>query len=237
MCELLESRRWRFAKTMPDIPHEYVLKDRWEGAVRFERVAAYLKERGRRERWRRWWNHYLYLSGYKYWALPVEDATVLNRQRVDGPSPYDEWAEDYDGMFLAREYLDENWALFKTLDLRGRVLDVGCGTGLAVEWGDIPPERYVGIDPSKGMLQRFAWKHPRYAASLRCCPFEDYWGRGFDTVIALYGVAGWVEGIGRVREMLNPGGRAFLMHADRTGVEVRRLCRGEYRMEVIEADG
>src|SRR5215831_1028577 len=48
----------------------------------------------------------------------------------------------------------------------GRVLDVGCGTGLALRLAEIPPEEYLGFDPSLGMLAVAKRKHPEY--EFRC---------------------------------------------------------------------
>jgi hypothetical protein len=45
----------------------------------------------------------------------------------------------------------------------GRTLDVGCGTGWPLDEGLVDPVRYVGIDPSTGMLNALVAKHPHLA--------------------------------------------------------------------------
>lgn len=215
MNELLEAKSWTFAKTMPGIPHQYISRDKWRDEVSFGYVVDYIRRHGRKERWRHYNHHYLYLSGYKYWTMgsPIPETLVINRARPEIATPYDDYAEEYDNLFWKKPYIDENRALFRLIRPQGRVLDIGCGTGLFVEWAShIKPESYTGIDPSARMIRQFGWKHPAYGPSLRASRFEDCWLRGFDTIVALFGVASYIKDSSRVREMLAPGGRAFLMY-------------------------
>ena len=104
------------------------------------------------------------------------------------------------------------------------ILDVGCGTGSLVDFRfrDIDRERYVGIDPSRGMLGVFGDKHPEFRDRLIRTPFEDYWpkpGQKFDLVVALFGVPSHVRGpgllSGKIQWLLNPGGTVVLMYNGR----------------------
>jgi ubiquinone/menaquinone biosynthesis C-methylase UbiE len=102
---------------------------------------------------------------------------------------------------------------------RGRVLEIGVGTGLSL--AHYPPDvELVGVDPSEPMLRRAR----RRAAELRrevtlveapaeALPFED---ESFDTVVSL-AVLCTVDDPSRVlqeiRRVLRPGGRfVFLEH-------------------------
>ena len=112
----------------------------------------------------------------------------------------------------------EREALYEPATPSGRVLDVGCGTGLLVDYcyREIDRERYVGIDPSAGMLAKFALKHPDYKAdaTLLRTTFEDYeTPLRFDTIVAMVGSASHVTGVDiveKARHLLAPGGRAYL---------------------------
>ena len=86
----------------------------------------------------------------------------------------------------------------------------------------IRPGRYVGIDPSRGMLGVFADKHPELRDRLIRTPFEDYWpkpGQKFDFVVALFGVPSHIGEpdflSGKVQWLLNAGGTAILMYNGR----------------------
>jgi hypothetical protein len=213
-CEILENKTWTFAKTMAGVPHYYTVRDKWGDEREFEYLVKYIRAMGVQEKWGKYNNHYLYLSGYKYWTMGAEpsETLVINRARYSHETPYNRIAEKYDNFFFGKQYLRENKNLFQVLDLQGNILDIGCGTGLAVEWGNIAPRNYLGIDPSKAMLDKFIWKHPQYANYLRVCKFEEFWGRGFDTIIALYGTASYITGADRLLNMLNDGGNAYLMY-------------------------
>ncbi len=79
---------WRFAKTMPHIPHEYTLRRQHDPAV-FEAAVRFIREHGHRARWGRHTHLYFNLNGKKYWTLgwPVEQTVVLNRAAFDRVEP------------------------------------------------------------------------------------------------------------------------------------------------------
>jgi len=215
MCSIFESERWTFAKTMPAIPHQWVSRKTWSNRHSFDQAVQYIRDHGRKERWGRYNHEYLYLSGYKYWTMgaSVEDTLIINRARPEYNANYEGFAEKYDKFFGGKEYVEENKSLFQIIKPRGKVLDIGCGTGLLVEWAShISPDSYFGIDPSQDMLQRFGWKHPAYSSSLRCSKFEDFWMTGFDTIVCLFGTASYLPNATRAKEMLNAGGTAYLMY-------------------------
>lgn len=79
----VETHRWTFAKTMADIPHEYVVRGK-NGcdAAAWDRMAEIIKENGY---WARWTapggrasrvNVYLELGDHKYWVI----YPVINRE-------------------------------------------------------------------------------------------------------------------------------------------------------------
>ena len=266
LVENLEGAPYQYAFTYPNIPHYYTLAKKW---------ADYENEVSEEIRWTVWEmrkydvmrpfmgreQHYLDVNGFSYWTMGPRDeaADLINRQYCTHgayDSPFDAIAHRYDDSEKPWWVVkDEREALYEPAAPSGRVLDVGCGTGLLVDYcyRQIDRERYVGIDPSAGMLAKFALKHPDYKAdaTLLRTTFEDYeTPLRFDTIVAMAGSASHVTGVdvvGKVRHLLAPGGRAYLMFYrdptaafERMGIEAPQLAAtpsgavevGEY--EVVE---
>lgn len=133
--------------------------------------------------------------------------------------PYDQLAPEYDTLWSTPDALAEDREIMQRIAYTGgRVLDIGCGTGLFL---DHHPEairsRYVGVDPSAGMLHALRRKHPaaavfrtsleRFAPSLRLTTT-------FDLILSLYGSPSYIQPEALLRTCkahLKPGGKLFLM--------------------------
>lgn len=67
LSQLLSAERWIWAKTMPGIPHEYIVRGRCRMTdTQFEAVVRLQREQGIHEVWGRYNFPYLYIEGYKY---------------------------------------------------------------------------------------------------------------------------------------------------------------------------
>jgi hypothetical protein len=82
--------RWQFAKTMPQWPHEYTVRDwRPDLELDFVQFAALIRLDGVVKPWPRdaarprYHNTYLELDGWEYWTMgrPLPETTVINRAR------------------------------------------------------------------------------------------------------------------------------------------------------------
>ena len=91
----IEEVRWQFAKTMPQWPHEYTVRDwRPELDEMFEAFAALTRSEGVVKPWPadsptpRYHHHYLAIDGWDYWIMdgPVTETEVINRARLDNTS-------------------------------------------------------------------------------------------------------------------------------------------------------
>ena len=130
---------------------------------------------------------------------------------------YDEFAKSYDDHYASAEFQEEDQSLFKIVSpwIRGKVLDLGCGTGLTLSYNDIKKDDYLGIDPSAGMLTKLQAKFPGYLTVNST--FEE-WNQvdkdsKFDSIIGLFGAPAYFakESYSEVLARLTPKGHYFLM--------------------------
>ncbi len=118
---------------------------------------------------------------------------------------FDRLAPVYDRI-NARIYKPE-WLAKVRADLRGRVLDVGVGTGFTTEHlGDA-----VGIDLSWGMLRRARYHGHLVRATVVRPPFRD---DSFDTIVfagSFYYLLDPQEGMDLAARLLRPGGMVVIL--------------------------
>ena len=72
---------WRVAKTMPKIPHAYIVRDTCTSEDKFVDFVVFIRAYGeKRKFWSKtfvYWDH----AGYTYWTMgsPVDITTIINR--------------------------------------------------------------------------------------------------------------------------------------------------------------
>ena len=78
--EFIAASKWTFAKTMPDWPHEYIVRGRVD-TNSFEALIRYIRARGFEGRFYERNITYLEHDGMLYWTMgePVEETTIINR--------------------------------------------------------------------------------------------------------------------------------------------------------------
>ena len=89
--QFIENSTWVFAKTMPDSPHQYTLRDPESKAPAmspesFVWFAQHIRGEGYKAKFGKTTYTYLEVGPYRYWTMgwPVEQTTLINRARIDG---------------------------------------------------------------------------------------------------------------------------------------------------------
>ena len=181
LTALLEAHSYRFARTMPGAPHSYTLKRTWESEELFVEALRKMRAVERVEELfgGRWYRRFT-ANGYKYWTMGADlDHILINRAIHDtGSDPYAAVADAYDlGVHRSRSEAERTQRIYDSVGIEpgADILDIGCGSGGLVDFrfADMEPERYTGIDPSRGMLGVFADKHPEFRNRLIRTRFED----------------------------------------------------------------
>jgi ubiquinone/menaquinone biosynthesis C-methylase UbiE len=129
---------------------------------------------------------------------------------------YDRWAPSYDESPLRPAFEAAHAAVLRMIVRLargpGRILDVGCGTGLLLRRASrlFPDADLVGVDVSAGMLASATAAAPGRLALVRAraehLPFP---AEAFDVVVATMSVRHWVDpaaGLWEVGRVLVPGG-------------------------------
>lgn len=97
--EFVAKSGWRYARTMPECPHEYTVRDREGegfrttamGDLEFEWFVRLIRAEGELEEWGGVTRPYLRVGDWRYWTMgaPVEETTIVNREPVTPEA----WAE------------------------------------------------------------------------------------------------------------------------------------------------
>ena len=88
--KFVESRAWRYAKTMPQWPHEYTVRkfqDAEELRALFEQAVAFIRAEGERRIFEPTGKSSIYfdIDGRQYWTMgaPIEETVIINRAWLD----------------------------------------------------------------------------------------------------------------------------------------------------------
>lgn len=113
--EMIARCQWKFAKTMPFAPHEYIVRDKCPLTdEEFVYFVDMQRRFGVKERWGKYNNSYLYIDDYKYWTMgaPYDETTVINRAKacvVDDAHKLYEGTKEAEGNEYVEEYIHKNW--------------------------------------------------------------------------------------------------------------------------------
>ena len=89
--ELMPALTWRVAKTMPEIPHAYVVRSPENEAV-YVRLFRAIRAHGLDQRFGPYRGRYLHLGdGWKYWAMTgaIGQSRIINRDQQLDPATFE----------------------------------------------------------------------------------------------------------------------------------------------------
>ncbi|KXW55482.1 hypothetical protein [Ferrovum sp. PN-J185] len=71
---------WTFAKTMPESPHWYIVRNK-ENNDDFVKFVMFIRENGQTRTWNNRKFIYLDIDNYSYWTMgnPISDTTIINK--------------------------------------------------------------------------------------------------------------------------------------------------------------
>jgi hypothetical protein len=82
--EFIDSAQWTFAETIPDWPHEYIVRDRVDEDL-FMMLVQHIRWQGYKSKFYQKSFTYYDHGGMVYWTMgePLEDTTIINRCRKE----------------------------------------------------------------------------------------------------------------------------------------------------------
>lgn len=93
LSENLRNATYKFAKTMPYIPHYYTVGKTWDNYKEFLWTCHAIQEHGVKQQFFNDPRKYFYLDGWRYWIMDKDpnDAAIINRERETIRKP--KWSE------------------------------------------------------------------------------------------------------------------------------------------------
>jgi hypothetical protein len=83
--EFIASSKWTFAKTMPEWPHEYIVREKVD-RVLFESLVRHIRQHGFEGHFYQRVLIYFAENGLLYWTMgePMEETMIINRCKQEG---------------------------------------------------------------------------------------------------------------------------------------------------------
>ena len=87
--EFIASSKWIFAKTMPEWPHEYIVRERVDENL-FVQLVRHIRANGYEGKFYRKSITYFGEGGMVYWTMgaPLEETTIINRCKKENSYEY-----------------------------------------------------------------------------------------------------------------------------------------------------
>lgn len=158
----------------------------------------------------------------------------MTKQRKQVADFYNKEATGYDKNYSSPVCKAEDRIITSLIapHVKGKVIDVGCGTGLLLDYLSI--KNYCGLDISDNMITRAHTKHPKAVFGVGDMNKIPYPKNTFDTLVSLYGPLSYSlspqKSLAEFTRVLIPGGKMIVMPYTKR-VE-NNLFLGEYSTAV-----
>lgn len=217
VVNLLNSKDWRFAKTAKEKnPHWYTLRNDFGDDKLFDYIVLHLREFGKDEKF---WNisyKCLHFKGWKYWTMgsPVDETILINKTFAS--EQYNSIAYKYHNLFKDAKSIKENLEVvnmfFDKITEDTKLLDVGSGDGMLLNYIPRSETNYIGIDPCYPMIKISKESHPEFAKSFKYDKFETH-HKKYDFIVSLFGSMNYVIDLylEKIYDKLELNGKYFLM--------------------------
>ena len=82
----IDSEKWTYAKTMPQWPHEYIVRERVDEQL-FEQLVRHIRANGSEGAYYQETFIYFEEDGMLYWTMgnPINETTIVNRCKKENP--------------------------------------------------------------------------------------------------------------------------------------------------------
>ena len=79
--EFVKAHEWTYAKSMPTIPHSYVVRENCRDKDEFARAVMYIRQHGEARKFYTRTFIYLDCAPYTYWTMgnPLDVTKIINR--------------------------------------------------------------------------------------------------------------------------------------------------------------
>lgn len=146
-------------------------------------------------------------------ALEKKEAKKIEREQI--ANFYDKEAAEYDKNYSSPVCLAEDKIIASLTApyIKGRVLDIGCGTGSLLNY--FSPQEYYGLDISEKMIEKARAKYPKIIFSVGDMHNMPYSAKNFDTIVSFYGPMSYSldpnKLLAEFSRVLAPGGTIMIM--------------------------
>jgi hypothetical protein len=84
LTNFIETEKWTYAKTMPEWPHEYIVRERVDEAL-FVELVLHIRKHGYEGKFYSRTMVYFDQDGYTYWTMgsPLEETIIINRTQSE----------------------------------------------------------------------------------------------------------------------------------------------------------